>query len=142
MEAVITLRGNQQSEAHRLYVFGGLSLKTIAERVGVTQKRVSGWAAKEGWKEEKASWLNAEQAVTIDLVGSLKALGEKAREGDIKAITTLLAAQKQLRHQEDPRRLVAEFAAALITLLENEGQSAVADLVAGYLERAAEKVID
>ncbi len=92
-------------------------------------------------KTGSPDWEATERRLHKDLLLSMKSLGEKAKEGDVKAVSTLLTVYKQLRHTEDPRSVVADFATALVTLLENDGHEKSASIVTGYLEQAADKVL-
>ncbi len=129
-------------EAYRQFVFGQRTIETISEKTGLDVALIEARADKEKWNADRRSWLSVERGISKDLVEALKALGEKAKEGDVRAVAGLLNAQKELRRSQDPRTVLAEFSSALVTMLENEGHPETAVIVAGYLEAAADKVID
>lgn len=65
-----------------------LTLKEIAERVGVRPNTVSAWATKENWEKLRKSLLVTRQKMISDLYDQLEFLNTKIKERDDKVATS------------------------------------------------------
>lgn len=65
-----------------------LTLKEIAERVGVRPNTVSNWANKENWEKLRKSLLVTRQKMISDLYDQLEFLNTKIKERDDKVATS------------------------------------------------------
>lgn len=76
-------KAQEREYARILYVSERLTLKEIAERVGVTEKTVGKWAEVDNWDKLRKSLLTTRQSQLVHWYNQLEALNEDIAKRDI-----------------------------------------------------------
>lgn len=128
------------NRACQMFVEQGLTLEKVAEETGVPISTLKNWSSKNGWVETKNSMQSSLLEVTRALLAAQIKLSEKARNGDQQAVFALLKMRREMRHQTDANTVITEVFTKLISVLENNGDSDAAALVAARMQEVAEAV--
>lgn len=94
----------EREYARMLYVGEGLTQKEISQRCNVTEKTISNWADKYGWKKMKRSLMIVKDKQLSELYEKLEKLNENIKDKqdnlvstkDVDSIVKLTSAIKQL----------------------------------------------
>lgn len=128
------------NRAYQLFAEQGLSLEQVNAETCIPLSTLKNWSSKDGWVEDKTTMQSSLQEVTRALLAAQVKLSEKARNGDQQAVFALLKMRREMRHQTDTNSVITEFCAALMAVLENNGEHDAASVVAVHMRSAAERV--
>lgn len=130
----------RHNRAYQLFAEQGLSLEQVSVETGIPLSTLKNWSSRDGWVEDKNAMQSSSQEVTRALHAAQVKLSEKARNGDQQAVFALLKMRREMLHQTDANSVITEVFAALIAILENNGHSDAASVVAAHMQAVAEKV--
>lgn len=81
MATEITIK-QKKEWAELLFMRGDLTQKAIAEKVGTSEKTLSGWVTKDNWDKLRKSMLTTKTEILRNLYDILDKIGKKLKEDD------------------------------------------------------------